>query len=464
MMTGVGIVMPVFGRRMGELGGGVEELGMMLLAFAGAQLVLSPVAGWLADRVGRKPLILVALGSFIVTNLLYVIAPSNEAIILIRGVSGAFTAGLFPATLAIVGDTAPTNELGRWTGLVMGSYMAGFVLGPVVGGVLYDALGFAAPFLVSAGLGAAAFIAGIVMVPETLPNGNGSGHTGDAEPTGRRSLLNSLPRPLFPLLAALFVQFAPTFAFAFTESELVFHFYDTLQLTTVQFGIVVGAYGIAMVVGQVGLGGLVDRLGRLPSLMLGLTLSSSFYIGVPLLEAFWSLLLVAGIAGLGQAWAITAVGTWLLDLADDENRSLVSSLGSAAGSLAGVLGPAAIVVASAPLGTTGVFMAAGGVLFIGIAVVFALFAQEQLSRPLGQGFVSHVDAGSDTASGGDLPPAEAWVGLDAGDELTTETRKRLPDNANVVRDDERQRLERDNEAMTRPPAMKRRSKRHVAQR
>ena len=413
-MTGVGIVMPVFGRRMGELGGGVEELGMMLLAFAGAQLLMSPVAGRLADRVGRRPLILVALVAYVITNLLYVIAPSNASIIVIRGIAGAFTAGLVPATLAIVGDTAPTNQLGRWTGIIMGSYGAGFVLGPVIGGVLYDMLGFAAPFLVSAALGTAALVAASIMVPETLPDALSNG----AGAPVRRSFLASLPRPLFPLGAALFVQFAPTFAFAFTESEMVFHFYDTLGLTTIQFGVVVGAYGSAMVVGQVVLGSWVDRLGRLPALMLGLTLSSSFYIGVPILEAFWSLLVVAAIAGLGQAWAITAVGTWLLDLADDDNRSLVSGLGSAAGSLAGVLGPAAIVVASAPLGTDGVFLAAGGVLFLGIAVVAALFARERLygvslSPTASSGASDAVEASSDADEAPVVSPPGGTIEADA---------------------------------------------------
>ncbi len=73
--------MPVFARRLGEFGAGVEALGMMTVSFALAQLIASPFLGTLADRYGRRPLILLALGSFIVVNIGYLLAPSTAAFI-----------------------------------------------------------------------------------------------------------------------------------------------------------------------------------------------------------------------------------------------------------------------------------------------------------------------------------------------------------------------------------------------
>ena len=58
MMTGFGIIMPVFARRLGELGSGVEGLGLMTMSFALAQFLAAPVMGSLADRYGRRPFIL----------------------------------------------------------------------------------------------------------------------------------------------------------------------------------------------------------------------------------------------------------------------------------------------------------------------------------------------------------------------------------------------------------------------
>src|SRR5215472_15222743 len=69
MMTGYGIVLPVFAKRIGELGSGVQALGLMTMGFAFAQFILSPFMGSFADRYGRRPLILMALAGEVLANL-----------------------------------------------------------------------------------------------------------------------------------------------------------------------------------------------------------------------------------------------------------------------------------------------------------------------------------------------------------------------------------------------------------
>jgi len=251
-MTGFGIVMPVFARRLGELGGGVEALGFMTVAFAAAQFIASPIAGAQADRIGRRPVILLALFAFAATNIGYLLATSTTAFIVLRGLAGALTTGLSPAAMGVVADTAPENERGRWAGILMGGYGIGLIFGPVIGGLLYDAWGFAAPFLISAGIGAIAFSAAWIMVPETrtkairkreqlqqrLAVAQGA--------TGANSLWASLPRPLYVFGMLLLVDFAGAFAFAFVEPQMVFYVYEQLHWSTVQFGLVVAAYGLIL--------------------------------------------------------------------------------------------------------------------------------------------------------------------------------------------------------------------------
>ena len=76
MMSGYGIVLPVFAKRLGELGSGVAALGLMSMGFAFAQFLLSPFLSSVADRVGRKPLILVALAGEVVANSAFLLAQS----------------------------------------------------------------------------------------------------------------------------------------------------------------------------------------------------------------------------------------------------------------------------------------------------------------------------------------------------------------------------------------------------
>ena len=79
MMTGYGILMPVFARRLDELGAGVAALGFMTMAFALAQFALAPFMGNLADRFGRRPLVLLALAGVLATNIAYLLTASVES-------------------------------------------------------------------------------------------------------------------------------------------------------------------------------------------------------------------------------------------------------------------------------------------------------------------------------------------------------------------------------------------------
>ena len=134
MMTGYGIVMPVFARRLDELGAGIVALGFMTMAFAFAQFALAPFMGNLADRFGRRPLVLLALAGVVATNVAYLLTASVEAYVVTRFLQGALSAGLLPASIAVVGEIFPGDSRGRWAGLLMGSYGAGFIFGPALGG------------------------------------------------------------------------------------------------------------------------------------------------------------------------------------------------------------------------------------------------------------------------------------------------------------------------------------------
>ena len=95
--TGFGIIMPIFARRLGEFGSGVEALALLTMSFALAAFIAAPLMGSLADRIGRRPLILVALASYIAVNIGFLFARSTEVFIAVRVVEGALTAGFMPA-------------------------------------------------------------------------------------------------------------------------------------------------------------------------------------------------------------------------------------------------------------------------------------------------------------------------------------------------------------------------------
>jgi MFS family permease len=155
------------------------------------------------------------------------------------------------------------------------------------------------------------------------------------------------------------LDFIGVFAFAFIEPEMVFYFYDELDWSTVQFGIIVGAYGLAMVLGQVGLGQASDRFGRKPVIIVGLLLTTSFYFGLAIFTWFPIAFLLAFIAGMGAALTAPALNAYYLDITTEAHKSRVMGIKESSVALGGVLGPLAVVAVSGLTTPQGVFIVAG---------------------------------------------------------------------------------------------------------
>ncbi len=377
MMTGFGIIMPVFARRLGEFGDGVAALGWMTMAFALSQLIAAPIMGSLTDKYGRRPFVLIALFAFALTNVGYLLAQSTPQFIAVRVAGGAMTAGLFPAAMGIVADIVPEEDRARWIGVIMGGYGVGFIFGPALGGFLYDGWGFAAPFILSTVLSLLALTAAFIVVPETHPR---SARTAiKKERMGLRAMASSyyhtLPRPISRLTTLLFIDFVGSFAFAFIEPQMVFYFYDDLGWSTTQFGVVVGAYGLAMVFGQLVLARSSDKYGRKPVIVVGILLSSLLYIGLRSFTAYAPVVLGAMIAGLGGALIAPAASAFYLDITDRAHQGRIVGIKEAALALGGVMGPLSVIAASKVMGPHGIFTVAGGLVLMS-ALTAVLFLHE----------------------------------------------------------------------------------------
>jgi multidrug resistance protein len=383
MMTGFGIIMPVFARRLGEFGSGVEALGLMTVAFALAQFLSAPIMGSFADRFGRRPLILLGLAAFAASNVGFLLASSTAVFIAVRALEGALSAGLFPAAMGVVADIVPEDRRAQWVGIVMGSYGAGFIFGPTLGGLLYDGWGYSAPFLVSAVLATSAFVAAFLLVPETrTPEVRRRErlrrqYTTETLLAPELSVLDALPRPLSIFGTLLLVDFISVFAFAFVEPQMVFYFYEQLDWTTVQFGVVVGMYGLAMVLSQTVLGQLSDRFGRKPIVLVGTLLTTSFYVGLAIVTQFTPTLLVAIVAGMGNGLTMPAMSAFYLDITPSERRSSVMGLKESTAALGGVAGPLAVVGVSALTTPQGVFSIAAGLLGAVLLLAFVVLREPQ---------------------------------------------------------------------------------------
>ncbi|MFF4359018.1 MFS transporter [Streptomyces sp. NPDC001604] len=144
-------------------------LGGLLALYDGAEVVLKPVFGTVADRVGARPVLLGGLVAFAAASAVYVLADSPGWLWAARLGQGAAASAFSPAASALVARLNPAAKHGR----VFGSYgfykSIGYTLGPLLGGVLVWAGGLRLLFAVLAVLGAAVAVWALVAVPVVAP-------------------------------------------------------------------------------------------------------------------------------------------------------------------------------------------------------------------------------------------------------------------------------------------------------
>lgn len=383
MMTGFGIATPVFARRLGEFGAGVEILSLMAMASALAQFLLAPSMGALADRFGRRRIVLFALSGLAFTNLAFLAARSSETYIVLRFLQGAFSVGMLPAAMGVIADLVPEQHRTRGVGVLMSGYAVGLTLGPVLGGLLFERWGDLTPFGVAALLDLLALLVAWVRVPETREvairhvqqKEEGQGLTG-------RELAAALPRPLPFFAALLLLDVITVFGMAFIEPQMVFYLYNALSWTTTQYGLMMGGYGVAALVGQVALGQLGDHLGGKLILVPGFLFNSALSLGLLLFHQFSPLALAALFAGLGSAFITTRLGVYYLDMTTPQHRAVALGIRESAISLGAVAGPLLATFVSRWLVPQGIFtVAAVTQLSAVILALVVLKLQSQAKHP-----------------------------------------------------------------------------------
>jgi len=122
------------------------ELGLMASSFLVAPVVAQLPAGWLVDRWGRVPVLMTGMVAHALISLLYIVLNTPLDLIGLRFIEGISVAAIRPAVSAYIADVTPEDHRSEAYGVLSAAFSGGMLIGPLVGGVIGQYLGFAAAY------------------------------------------------------------------------------------------------------------------------------------------------------------------------------------------------------------------------------------------------------------------------------------------------------------------------------
>lgn len=277
---GIGIIIPIAPQLVMELSGAsladaAPIAGWLTLAYASMQFVFSPILGNLSDRYGRKPILLASLAALSVDYVLMGLAPTLAWLFIgriIAGIAGA----TFATANAVVADLIPPSERAKYFGLNGAAWGMGFIVGPVVGGLL-GGYGSRIPFFAAAAFTALNFLIAIIVLRETLPaNQRRAFSARRANVLGALKSLRVIPGAVALLLVLFLYQVGhDTLPSTWTWTVMA-----KFGWTERDVGLSLAALGLATAVVQGGLVGLFTRkLGEHRTAIIGMTGGALGFLG-----------------------------------------------------------------------------------------------------------------------------------------------------------------------------------------
>jgi EmrB/QacA subfamily drug resistance transporter len=151
--TVVGTALP---RIITDLGGN-DLYTWAFTAYLLTSTISGPLYGKLSDLFGRRPIFLFGIGIFMVGSLLAGLSQEMWHLIGARGIQGLGAGALFPIALAVIGDLFSPSERGRYQGLFGAVFGLSVLIGPAIGGLLTDTVGWPFVFFFNLPIGAVVF-------------------------------------------------------------------------------------------------------------------------------------------------------------------------------------------------------------------------------------------------------------------------------------------------------------------
>ncbi|MEW9702785.1 MFS transporter [Paenibacillus sp. SI8] len=351
----------------------IEQLGVHQLAdverwtgwIVAAQFITSfltqPLWGAIADKRGRKIMLLRAgLGMAVVTALMGIV--TNPWQLLALRLLNGFFSGFISMAVSLQASITPTEHSGRALGTLQTGAIAGSLIGPLIGGLLAEFIGYNKVFFFTGGLMLCASIVVMVFIHED--------HKPAAAKKGKQRMQWGLFRPLLPVFAASLI----TQVGMMSIEPIVTVYAKTLYLGShleLLAGLVVAITGIANLFGAPTLGRLGDRIGQRKTLMLALVMAALAFIPQAFATGITMLLVGRFLLGLFIGGMIPSLNVLVKKLAPVQIQGTAYGFNTSSLFLGNLIGPLMGSHLAAAYGFTSVFYVTMAVLLLNAVFVYA---------------------------------------------------------------------------------------------
>ncbi|MGA7124381.1 MAG: TCR/Tet family MFS transporter [Polyangiaceae bacterium] len=299
--VGIGLIFPILPRLLEELTHShnvAPYIGITTTLYAVMQLIFAPMLGALSDNVGRRAVFLVSLAGAAINYIVMAFATQLWMLLLGRAIAGLTSANVALAT-AYITDISPEDQRARRFGLLNAMFGIGFIVGPVLGGVLGD-YGLRLPFVAAAILNAGNFVLAWFVLPESRPRAH------------QKIDLGAL-NPLRPLRWALSMKGLVPIALVFFILSAAGEVYgtcwalwstDTFRWNGRWIGLSLGTFGVCHVLVQTLLPGpATRRLGERGAVLVGTACTCVALVVLAFAEQGWIVFAVMPV------FALEGIGT-----------------------------------------------------------------------------------------------------------------------------------------------------------
>ncbi|PQD93786.1 MFS transporter [Pradoshia eiseniae] len=329
-----GLVIPILPDYLASIGEGGTAAGLMIAVFAGAQLVMSPIAGRWADQYGRRKMIIYGLIGLSLSALVFYLSNSIWILYFSRLLGGVGAAMLVPAIFAYIADITTLDQRAKGNSLISAAMSLGIVVGPGIGGYLAE-IDLKLPLLVSAIVAFVAVIFSVILLKESRKPSDMEHMTGERE-SFFVSLASSVKKPYFVILLITLIMSLGLMAY---ESVLGLFVNDQYGASPKDIANMVTATGVVSVIAQLFIvDKIVNRFGESSVLILFIMVTALGYLISIFAGSYGAFFGITLIIFLGTSILRPVLNTLVSKMAGSE-QGFAMGMNNAYMSIGNVLGP-----------------------------------------------------------------------------------------------------------------------------